>query len=83
MQIIWEGTSLEPIQVGDQPTEVGVEPESGLGQDDPAISFLVGAKSRPMTRSASKQGSSTKTPASMKRSTKTPRKGSSSKRPKR
>ena len=54
VQMRWEGTSLEPIQVEDQPARHGGELESGPGQEDPATPFLVGAKTRPMTRSASK-----------------------------
>ena len=83
VQIGWEGTSLELIQVEDQPAEEGAESESGLSQEDPAILFPIGVKTRPMTRSASKQGPSTQIPTPMKRPTKTPEKESSSKRPKR
>ena len=82
VKIRWEGTSSEPIQVEDQPARLGAELESGPGQEDPATPFPIGAKTRPITRSASKQGPSTKTPTSMKRPTKTLGKGSSSKRPK-
>ena len=54
MQIGFEGTSSEPIQVEDQPEAVGVDPESGSGQEDPITPFPVGAKTRPHIRSASK-----------------------------
>ena len=78
-----EGTSLGPIPTEEPPIAAGAELESGLDQEDPDIPFPVGAKIRPMTRSANKQGLPTETPASTKRPTKTPRKGSSSKKPKR
>ena len=83
VQIRWEGTSSEPTQVEDQPAEVGAESERGPGHEDPVTPFLIGAKTKPMTRFASKQGPSTKTPAFTKRPTKTLGKWSSSKRPKR
>ena len=54
MQIGVKGTSSEPIPVEDQPEVVGADPESEAGQEDPVIPFPVGAKTRPMTRSASK-----------------------------
>ena len=81
VQIGVKGTSLEPIPVEDQPEVVGADPESEAGQEDPVTLFLVGAKTRSMTRFASKQGPSMEIPASSKRPTKTPGKGSSSKRP--
>ena len=52
------------------------ELERKAGQEDP-----VGAKTRPMTRSATKRGPLREAPASSKRPTKTCGKGSSSKRP--
>ena len=67
----------------DQPASEGAELESGPDQEDPATSFPVGVKTTLMTRSANKQGPSTQPPASTKRPTKAPSKGSSSKRPKR
>ena len=67
----------------DQLEGLGVEPKSRPGQEDPAIPFLVGAKTKTRTRSANKKGPSTETPASTKRPTKTPGRGSSSKRLKR
>ena len=54
VQIGWERTSSEPIQVEEQLEEVGVDPESGPGQEDPVTSFPVGAKTRPQIRFASK-----------------------------
>ena len=81
VQIGIEGTSSEPIQVEDQPEVVGADPESEAGQEDLVTPFPVGAKTRPITRSASKQGPFMETPASSKRPTKTLGKGSSSKRP--
>ena len=84
MQIGVEGTSSEPIQVEDQPKTARAEsegPEGKAGQEDPVTPHLVGAKTRPMTRSATKQGPPTETLASSKRPTKTQGKGSSSKRP--
>ena len=83
MKMGWEETNSEPIQVEDQPAGPGAELKSEPGHKDPATPFLVGAKTRPMTRSANKQGPSTEIPASMKRPTKTRRKGSNFKRPKR
>ena len=44
---------MEPIQVENQPARYGAEPESRPNQEDPATPFLVGAKTEPMTRSAS------------------------------
>ena len=38
----------------DQPVGEGMEPESGLGHEDPATLFPMGAKTRPMTRFSSK-----------------------------
>ena len=81
VQIGVKGTSSEPIQVEDQPEVVGADPEGEAGQEDLVTPFPVGAKTKPMTRSASKQGLSKETPSSSKRPTKTPGKGSSSKRP--
>ena len=83
VQIGFEGTSLEPILVEDQPEVVGADPENEPGQEDLVTPFPEGAKTRPMTRSANKKGPSPSSPTSMKRPTKTPGKGSSSKRPKR
>ena len=57
-----------------------VEPERKAGQEDPVTPHPVGAKTKPMTRSAMKQGPPRETPASSKRPTKTPRKGSSTKK---
>ena len=66
----------------EEPTVVPrVEPEREAGQEDPVTLYLVGAKTRPMTRSTTKQGPSKEAPDSSKRPTKTPRKGSNSKRP--
>ena len=88
-----EGMSSEqPSLVGEQPatmeekpvpqekpTVVPIEePEGEAGQADPFTPHLVGAKTRPMTRSAMKQGPSKEAPASSKRPTKTPGKGSNS-----
>ena len=81
MQIGVKRTSSEPIPVKNQPEVIGVDPESEAGQEDLITPFRVGAKTRPMTRSASKKGPSTETSASSKRPTKSPGKGSSSKRP--
>ena len=65
------------------PTEAKTEPMSGADHADLVIPFPIGAKTRPMTKSASKEGPSTQILASTKRPTKTPRRGSNSKRPKR
>ena len=54
MQIGVERTSLELIQVEDQPEMAGAEPEGEAGQKDPVTPHPVGAKTRPMTRSATK-----------------------------
>ena len=81
VQIKVEGTSSEPILVEDQAEVVGADLESEASQEDPVIPFPIGAKTRPMTRSVSKKGPSTETPTSSKWPTKTPKKGSSSKRP--
>ena len=81
MHIGVEGTSSELIQVEDQPKVAGAEPEGEASQEGPVTPHPVGAKTRPMTRSASKQGPSKETPSSSKRPTKTPGKRSSSKRP--
>ena len=84
MQTRGEETSLELLQVDSRsPIEAGMGSVSGANQADPATSFPVGAKIRPIIRSPSKEGPSTQTPTSTKRPTKTPSKGSSSKRPKR
>ena len=56
------------------------EPEREASQEDPVTPFPVGTKTRPMTRSATKQGPPIEIPASSKRPTKTSGKGSSSKR---
>ena len=80
VQIRVKGTSSQPIQIEDQPEVVGADPESEAGQEDPVTPFPVGAKTKPMTRSASKQWPSKETSASSKRPTKTPGKGSSSKK---
>ena len=59
-----EGANREPIQIDlGSPLEVGKEIGGATGQDVPITPFLVGAKTRPTTRSVSKMGSSTKTPA--------------------
>ena len=78
-----EGMSLEPIQAKKSPAEVRAESGSGPGQEDPITPFPMGAKTRPMTKSASKEGPFTQTLASRKRPTMIPSKGSSSKRSKR
>ena len=79
-----EGTSLELIQVDlRSPQEARAEPGSGADQEHPIFSFLVKAKTKPMTRFASKQGPFLHTPTSTKRATKAPGMESSSKRPKR
>ena len=78
-----EGTSSEPIQVEESLAVKRAEPVIGLGQEDPVTPFPVEAKTRPITRSPSKQGPSIQIPASTKSPTKTPGKGSNSKRPKR
>ena len=44
VQIGWKGTSSEPIQVEDQPEEVGVDPEGGPGQENPVTPFLIGPR---------------------------------------
>ena len=49
-----EGTSFEPIQVEGSLAGERIEPVTGLVQEDPVIPFLIGAKTRPMTRFASK-----------------------------
>ena len=54
------------------------EPEREAGQADLVTPHLVGAKSRPMTRSATKQGPSKEALPSSKWPMKTPGKGSSS-----
>ena len=77
-----EGMSLEPIQTKGSLVGERTEPVTRLGQEDLVTPFLIGAKTRPMTRSASKQGPSIQIPASTKKPTKTPGKGSSSRRPK-
>ena len=79
-----EGTSVEPIQVDlGSSTKAREGPRNGASQENPITPFLVGTKTRPTTRFASKQGPSTQTLASTKRPTKTPTKGSSSELPKR
>ena len=83
MQIGGEGTSSESIQAEKSPARERAESVTGPSQEDLVIPFLVGAKTRPMTRFANKQGPSTQTLASTKRPTKTPSMGSNSKRPKR
>ena len=83
MQTKGEGTSSEPIQAEGSSIGERAKLVTKLSQEDLITSFSVEAKTRPMTRSANKQGPSTHTPASTKRPTKTPGKGSSSKRPKR
>ena len=57
------------------------EPEEEAGQADPVTPHPAGAKTRPMTRSATKHGPSKEAPVSSKRPTKTPGKGSNSKKP--
>ena len=70
----------EPI-VQNEPTVVPTEePEGEAGQMDPVTPHPAGAKTRPMTRSATKQGPSKEAPTSSKCPTKTPGKGSSSKK---
>ena len=54
VQIRVKGINSEPVQVEDQPKVVGADPEGEAGQEDPVTPFPVGAKTRPMTRSASK-----------------------------
>ena len=71
----------EPVPQ-EEPTVVPREElEEEDGQADPVTPHPEGAKTRPMTRSATKQGPSKKAPASSKWPTKTPRKGSTSKKP--
>ena len=53
----------------------GAELEGEADQEHPVTPHLVGAKTRPMTRFAMKQGPPTETLASSKRPTKTPEKG--------
>ena len=88
-------SSKPPSPVGEQPAtmEEGPVPqeeptvvpreelEEEAGQADPVTPHPVGTKTRPMIRSATKQGPSKEAPTSSKRPTKTPGKGSSSKRP--
>ena len=74
-----KGTSLESIQAKGSPVREA-EPITDSNQEDPVIPFPVGAKTRPMTRSANKQGPSIQIPASTKRPMKTLGKGSSSNR---
>ena len=64
VQIGFEGTSSEPILVEDQPKEADSENEPN--QEDLVTYFSKGAKTRPMTRSASKKGSSPSSPTSTK-----------------
>ena len=87
--------SEQPSPVGEQPAtmEEGPvlqeeptivpreEPKREAGQADPVTPHPIGEKTKPMTRSATKQGPSKEAPTSSKRPTKTPGKGSSSKRP--
>ena len=87
--------SEQPSPVGEQPTTVEEgpvpreeptvvpreEPEREAGEVNPVTPYPVGAKTRPLTRSATKQGPSKEAPASSKQPTKTPGKGSSSKKP--
>ena len=78
----------EPV-VQEEPTVVPTEElEEEAGQadpvtphPDPVTPHPAGAKTKPITRSATKQGPSKEAPASSKRPTKTPVKGSSSKKP--
>ena len=59
MQVKGEGTSSKSIQASlGSPMEARAEPVSRVGQTDPATSFPVGAKTRPMTRFVNKQGPS-------------------------
>ena len=66
----------------EEPTVVPKEePEREAGQADPVTPHPVGAKTKPSHRSATKQGPLKEAPTSSKRPTKTPGKGSNSKRP--
>ena len=47
----------------DQAVGKGAEPESRPSQEDLTTPFPIGAKTRPMTRFASKQGPSTQNPS--------------------
>ena len=80
VQIGVEGTNSELIQVEDQTEMAGTEPEGKASQEDPVTPHPVGAKTRPMTKSAMKQGPPTETQASSKRPMKTLGKELSSKR---
>ena len=71
----------EPIPQEESMVVPREEPEGEAGQADPVTPHPIGAKTKPMTRSATKQGPSKEALASSKRLTKTPGKGSSSKRP--
>ena len=87
LQIEVEGTSSKrPVLVEEEPTVVEedpvpreeptvvprAEPEREDSHEDPVTPHPVGAKARPMTRSATKQGPPRKAPASSKWPTKTP-----------
>ena len=94
-QLNMEGMRSEQPSTMEQPTTVETtplpqgeptvvptkEPEEETGQMDRVTLHPAGAKTRTMTRSATKQGPSKEVPASSKRPTKTPGKGSSSKKP--
>ena len=96
LRIEVEGTSFErPVLVEEEPTTMEedplpkeeptvvprAEPEREVGQEDAVTLHPIGAKIRPMTKSTMKEGPPKEAPASSKRPTKTPGKGSSSKRP--
>ena len=88
-------SSERPILVEEEPATVGedpvpreepivvprAEPKREATEEDPITPHPLSAKTRPMTRSPTKQGPFKEAPASSKRPTKTPGKGSSSKRP--
>ena len=65
------------------PSRARAERGSGRGLGNSETPFPGRTKTQPLTQLAMKQGSDTKTPASTKRPTKTPAKGSSSKQRKR
>ena len=73
-----EETPIAQANVG-SPSVATEDPEIGAGQEDPEIPILVGTKTRPSIQFATKQGPTSQILASMKRPTKTPTKGSSSK----
>ena len=82
LQIEMEGMNSEPLVLEEEvpapveevpmprkepPTVSRAESERKAGQEDPITLFLVGTKTRPMTRSTTKQRPPTKIPASLKR----------------